>query len=985
MRQKYVAPSSHQLVLYKLLKLAPAEYATARPVKKCNAHRNFKIATICALSLSSLSVAVSTASAQSTPGADAGIQELMVTGSRIQRSGMTTPTPVTAVTMDELDLLAPTTMMDALNQMPQFLNSDTPESVGGWTGSAGQSILNLRGVGAPRTLVLLDGRRVVASTRRGSPDINTFPAALVQRVDVVTGGASAAYGSDAVSGVVNFVLDKDFTGLKGHAQGGMTSRSDQENFELSLSGGFSLGERTHLLLSGDYFQSEEITDYHDRSWAQESWGVITNPSGTPQRVMVPNVHATNQSPGGLITGGPLAGTQFLSDGTPAAFVPGDYATSATQSGGSGWDSSLDDTLSPGQKRGSGFAYLSYDLNDRTKLYLQGMYGVNQVEYDKPGVQLLGPWQARIYSDNAYLPESLRQRMIEEGIDSFPFASYRPRDELSIARVDTENQTYSLTAGADIDLGNWQLNTYYQYGRNKQVLTMSNVARIDRLFRALDAVLDPQTGQIVCNSTLSNPNDACVPINLFGRHSATPEATDYVLGRYATPGSIQMDSKDQVQILEQHVFEITLSGEAFDNWAGPVGVATGLAYRYDALDQQAYPKNTNSGDPGCTPTAESVGYRGLPQAFSGCYGLFERGTMPSVEGTADVWEVFAEGNMPLLRDSMVGNMDLLAAARFAEYEGSGGIWAWKGGLDWQLTDTLRFRMTQSRDVRAGTLAERYDIASRGASAEDPFVDLLEPYSFTQIEGGNPNINPEEADTLTVGAVYQPAWLDGFNISADYYDIKIKDAISSLGPQQIIDQCFAGAQNLCERIRRNPDTGLIDQLVNTYLNVAEARTRGMDIEATYSLPITLFGGDENLSLRAIATRTFEASTTNPGAATEDRAGQTGTAGGGGAPKWQLNFNASYTRGPFVASWQQRYIDSGTYNAIWLEGVDIDNNKINARHYSNLRLSYDLDRRGGTYELFAHISNLFDNEPPKPHVNPGLYSEIGRRYTVGVRMTY
>ena len=219
--------------------------------------------------------------AQDAADAASELEEVHVTGSRIQRDGMSTPTPVTVVNMDDLKVLAPTTIGAAVTQLPQFNNSSVPEgaAAGGWTGASGASILNLRGVGQNRTLVLLDGRRVVPSSRRGTLDVNLLPDPLIQRVEVVTGGASAAWGSDAVSGVVNFMLDTKLEGFEIDLQGGLTEIGDNENLSASLSGGLPLGDRAHLIAAVDIYKVKAIKDAFSRDW-QDSWGIITNtPAG----------------------------------------------------------------------------------------------------------------------------------------------------------------------------------------------------------------------------------------------------------------------------------------------------------------------------------------------------------------------------------------------------------------------------------------------------------------------------------------------------------------------------------------------------------------------------------------------------------------------------------------------------------------------------------------------------------------------------------
>ncbi|MEP7247907.1 MAG: TonB-dependent receptor plug domain-containing protein, partial [Gammaproteobacteria bacterium] len=263
---------------------------------------------VCALAISvGISGAAVAEEAGDAPGAAAAkMEEIHVTGSRILRDGMTTPTPVTALSMSDLHVMAPTTLGAAVTQLPQFINSAVPEGApaSGWTGASGASILNLRGVGQSRTLVLLDGRRVVASTRKGTLDVNLLPDSLVKSVEVVTGGASAAYGSDAVSGVVNFILDSQFTGFKSQLQGGVTEIGDNRNYTVSLAGGVPLGERAHLIGSVDYYHADAIEDARSRDW-QQSWGVIPNPlaaqAGRPARLTRPNVRSRQFTEGGLIT------------------------------------------------------------------------------------------------------------------------------------------------------------------------------------------------------------------------------------------------------------------------------------------------------------------------------------------------------------------------------------------------------------------------------------------------------------------------------------------------------------------------------------------------------------------------------------------------------------------------------------------------------------------------------------------------------------
>ena len=904
-------------------------------------------------------------------GSDPTLDEIQVTGSRIQRTGMTTPTPVTTMTAEDLTDMAPTTLMDAMNQMPQFFNNDTPEtSRGSWTGSAGQSILNLRGIGANRTLVLLDGRRVVGSTQQGLVDINLFPSALVRRVDVVTGGASAAYGSDAVSGVANFILDTDYVGVKGNIQGGITSRGDQANHKFSLAAGSDVGERGHILVAGEYFHANEIRGYSKRDWYR-NWSVINNPDGPPSHVVAPDVHVTNSTPGGLIVSGPLAGTQFLEDGTPAPFFKGDYYTPQTQVGGSGWDPSYNNTLVPEQERYTLFSHFSYDVSDNVKAFVQGIYGSNRVDYDNGAVTAASgfPGAATIYADNAFLPDSIRQQMIDLDLDSFQLGTVRARDELSKGRTITQNNTISLTAGLEGDINErWQFNAYYQYGHNKQDMILANVMRNDRFWAAIDSVVDPATGNVACRITVEDPDKFCIPVNLFGAHSASQEAMDWIL-----------DTEHNIQKVTQHVAEASVSGEAFDIWAGPVSVAAGIGYRDESMSEYGIPEGITSTD----YYQNAEGARGVPPILIGG-GLFERGSIPVLSGSGHVLEAFGETIVPLLTDqAFAQSLSFNGSVRYADYSGSGGIWAWKLGLDWQVNDELRFRGTRSRDVRAGTLAEHFTSRPRGGSVEDPFLPGHPNYGILRNDNGNPRISPEKGDTLTFGAVYRPDWLSGFSISTDFYNIKISDAIDVLGIQRILDGCYEGDASLCDLVHRDPSTGRVASIDNTYLNLSKAHIRGVDFEGTYLTPIAVLGGDETLNLRALVSFIDKYTLTTPAGQLVDETGQTGTYGHV-APKWQANLSVNYTNGPLSVFVQERYIDSGTYRNDYVEGVDIDDNTIDSAWYTTARISYDFEALGSQSQVFFNVNNVFDKTPP-PIGNVGLFDDIGRRFTAGLRFEY
>jgi outer membrane receptor protein involved in Fe transport len=318
-------------------------------------------------------------------------------------------------------------------------------------------------------------------------------------------------------------------------------------------------------------------------------------------------------------------------------------------------------------------------------------------------------------------------------------------------------------------------------------------------------------------------------------------------------------------------------------------------------------------------------------------------------------------------------------------------AWKAGLDWRLVDSFRLRTTRSRDTRAATLAERFDASGGGATGFDPVLGST--YSFNQLVGGNPTVDPELGDTWTIGAVFTPTFLEGFAFSADYYDVKVKDYIAQLGIQRIIDDCYAGAQDLCARITRDPVTNVIQQVENLYLNVAEARVTGVDFESSYRRNVSLFtDGAEKVSVRLFASLLQENSISNPGVPTRDDAGTTNL------PKWTMTAILGYDNGPFSASLTGRFIDKRKQFIEQISAANLmDNYDVSSVTYVNARLAYRFDdsRFGGDYDVFLTVSNLFDKDPPvvanwsdffgASTTVPGLHDPLGRRYVVGVEMKF
>ncbi len=920
-------------------------------------------------------------------------QEVIVTGSRIALDGMSTPTPVTMLSAQDLQQLKPGPMIEALDEMPQFLNNSTPQNSYNFSTTAGQSFLNMRGLGINRTLVLLDGRRVTPSSRLGATDISTLPQSLVERVDIVTGGASAAYGSDAVAGVVNFVLNTHFTGLQLNANGGVTSRGDNANDGGSLTFGTPLGDRLHIVGTTEFYRATRVETFADRAWFQ-GWGLVTNPqwlaTGTgPRLLTLPDVSSTRYTFGGLIDapGSPLNRLMFLPNGTVTPFVPGNPAIIGTgcycQSGGIGdnyWaDRTGDGSLYPELSRSSSFLYVNYDLSDKLTAYFQALYGHSTTNYVEVGAVQFAQWEATIYPDNAFLPAGIRQEMLQEGLPSFGLSRMASSADLGVSRNQTSNNLLSYTTGLKGTLGGWRVGAYFQEGRNQSDSFLLNYVRTDRLSLAMDAVVDPANGAIVCRSTLYNPSNGCVPIDLFGVGNASPEAKQYVLG-----------NKYGFATVHQRFGEVSAARDVYQGWgAGPVSLAVGASYRKDSLDQYADPADYTEFVPQNDP---AIGIQGIPQAFAGNPFVYQFSSYPSIAGEYSVAEYFGEALLPLVANrSFARQLNLSLAGRLANYSGSGHVWAWKGGLDWQIVDAVRLRGTLSRDTRAADLAERFDSQGVGVVVRDPFFNNSNA-TLTEFSTGNPSVSPEKADTLTAGVVLQPPIVPGLSLSIDWYRIDNKDAIAQLGAQSILNDCFAGSQTFCSLITRDPTTHQVVFIDNEYLNVSREEVSGTDVELDYQRGIELFGGGpERFSTRLIGSYLAQNSVTNQSIGTINYAGQVGD--GYNLPRLQILSELAYANGPYQVLLQQRVIGRGVIDVTYVQGVDIDRNTVPSITYTDLDLKYTRPAQNGwpSLEIYGHVTNLFDRDPPivpnytdftgATPTNKTVYDVLGRRFNVGI----
>ena len=948
-----------------------------------------------------MSLAAGTSSAQGAREGDI-LQEVTVTGTRIVRDGYEAPTPVSVLGQDTLDAMAVTNVVDAVNRMPALTPTLSSKNSQGNDMTAGIQNMDLRGLGPIRTLVLMDGRRLVGATlsgfdnNGGSVDVNMIPNGLIERVDVVTGGASAVYGSDALAGVVNFVLDKDFTGIKGEVIGGMTTYEDDENYTASLTAGTPFADgRGHVLLAGETSYTRGILGYH-RPWNDRGYSILRNPSYTPDNGQPLYITAWDTglavaTDGGLIlscpttpggpasTDCPLRGTQFLEGGTPAAFEFGPLISGLLMSGGD-WRTSRIDNRSMADmnlRRTNAFARGSFDVTDNVTVFAEALWAKTRSRA-LTGVPQFHLGNITVHSGNPFIPDSVQAQMTALGISEFTLGT--TSGDMPFFGHDNSRITRLYALGAEGSFGaGWTWNAYAQRSQMSAGATMPGDEIKANFSRAIDVVVDPVSGRYACavNVDADPANDApgCMPYNVMGIGVNSPAAIDYVTGKGWT--NIR---------LRQDVAAASVSGEPWSTWAGPVSLALGAEHRRESA-------NTYSSE--------------LDQAAA-----FFAGNFTESSGKYDVTEGFLETVVPLANNQPFARaLDLNGAVRWTDYSTSGEVVTWKLGATWSPIDDLRFRVTRSRDIRAPNLGDLFNSGRSGTSAIlDPENDN-EPITVVTRERGNRNLQPEEADTTGFGLVYQPGWLPGFGASVDYFDIDINDAIVPLRAQENVDRCFAGDAVSCQFVERDA-AGNIRFVSSEPANVLAQSIRGVDIELSYSFPLSALGSSwgGTIELRGLATyvdslKTVDRQAVVEGAGVNADGGAISGPRGLFVPDFRYLTSIMYKNDPFSVTLMARGVSSGVYNNSLIECASncppatpehptIDTNHVKAVTYFDLSLSYAvLDGRG---EAFFVTENLFNKAPPNiaantssgfwfGQANSNNYDRLGRVFRAGLRFHF
>jgi len=926
------------------------------------------------------------AQAQQAAPADQ-VENVTVTGSRVITNGNDSPTPVTIVTADQLLAAHPTTVFEALTDLPVFASNISALTApkGGSGSPPNVSVLNLRDIGAARSLILYDGHRVPTTTQTGLVDVSTIPQLLLQRVDVVTGGASAVYGSDAIAGVVNFITNRKFDGIKANFQYGIATHGDDPSDRLAIAGGMDLFDgRGHIEGSVEERTSGGVLKNarpNTQQYTLQGSGTTALPFFLAQ-----NALTSTASFGGKIIGpanNPLLNQEFSSNGVLTPFVNGFTAglTSGTQLGGSGFLQSQFSALQAKQDNRQAYGRFDFDVNEDTHFYAT----VSATRAHSLGLNTTTNTTVTptLSATNAFLPAQYQAALAAAHVTTFTIGKAWLPSQLPTQSATFNTGSLYINTGLEGKLfGDYRWEASFTHG----LTTLHSTANADlnqgKLLAALDAVKDPATGNIVCNVTLTNPGlyPGCVPLNTFGPTAGSAAANAYVVDPRTYLGQTTMDDASG-----------SISGSPFSLWAGPVNLAVSGEWR-----ELGY-KFTSNAPTTATNTLDCTGLRFCTAGLA----LFIPNNVASRSPVSqDITEGAIEADVPVAKDLwFIDAADLNMAARYAEYTTTGALidpgpvtstkfsaFTWKAGLDVHIGDAITLRSSRSRDIRAPNLN---DLFAPSSVRNNPTNDLLTlQTSRANIQsGGNPHLTPEKADTTTAGVVFKPEFLPDFSVALDYFNIDIKNAITT------VDGTSASIQNACylsagSSFYCSTQTRALGSYTNTSpanavtvwfqepLNIAEQTTEGVDFEANYKT--TAF--DQPLTFRLLSTYQPSNNLAQPNANTLYSAGVTD-------PVWRTTGFIHYdVTEMFGVDWETRWRSAEKNADPRYFVVAPGSLRVSPATYSNVTLSYRIPTPSyGEATVYVNVQNLF-NAPPA--VTSGFVNgddPIGRYFNFGLRYQY
>lgn len=953
--------------------------------------------------------------------------DIVVTGSRIASPALTSPSPLQVLTAETLENTGIVNVQDALQQNPAVGTATLSRTTTGNTTNPGLSTVNLRNLGPDRTLVLIDGRRSVAGVPgTAQVDLSMIPTPFIERVDVLTGGASAVYGSDAVAGVVNFIYKKKFEGLQLNTQAGISDEGDDRQFVANATYGSSFADdRGNFMVYGGYVYEGPVTnagrdfsrlDYTSLGTTQRVAGNNDANLIAAQNIFTPFYNPSNVGPGGIFVIGSQTNRIVNPDGTFRAY------NAATD----GFNRAEYGLLASPSKRLTFATRVNFDATDTVNLFTEvtytnvrtkGRMEASPMRTDSalgafPGsngfypieslVTVPGGGGATVRIANPFVPAPVFAAATDRTGDGLRDLSFLIRTTAfppGTRTIPTERDNFRAVIGGTAELGsNWKLDAYYQYGFTKQNQSMSGLANLYNLADGLQVITDiydfdrdGSTTDAVCASPDARAR-GCVPINIYGMNKLTPEMIQYL------QVSLTRESKQVMQVAAAN-----LTGSLFDLPAGPVQVAVGAEYRRES-SRDVFDPLTNAARNGYVQLTDTA-------------------------GRFNVKEAYGELVVPILSEaSFFHSLTLRGAARMSDYSTVGTFYAWNAGVEWAPVEDIRLRAVYAHAVRAPNIGELFaapaagivtitdpcqgiTLTTPGATAENcravpgilANIQANGTFALTQADlsgvGGvtasNPDIREEVGKTLTLGVVINPKSIDALRnltLTVDYFDIKLEDAISRVQAATVLNKCYReGLPEFCQFVTRRTvasgaySIGSVEQVVRGLVNSGGSFTRGLDFTLNYSHEVA--GGRAGLSAAwtHLLKNGMRALTGDP---YDNSMGELGT------PRDSVTVTLNWQNDRFGFTLNNEYmgpqvLDYENFQTLYrLADGSVPNEKyfrIKSKIYTDVQLRFTgLEK----FEFFVGVRNMFDTKRPPiwggvPGTPNGIYDVIGRRYYSGFRV--
>jgi outer membrane receptor protein involved in Fe transport len=927
------------------------------------------------------------------------VERISVTGSRIKRAELSSPSPTLTIEAQELVRMGNPDLGSMLAELPALGATSTIIGNNNSNGDAGLSSVDLRRLGTKRTLVLVNGKRHVAGSPGSSQvDLSTIPAALIERVEVITGGASAVYGSDAVSGVVNVILKNDFEGIEFNLTGGNSTEGvGNENYTFSVLGGSDVaGGRGNITFFAGIEDTTEVMSAAVRQW--DNWGTVINPAnegeedGVFDKFRRRNVGSEMINEFGVLNPFEDSRLTFDADGnrndTCARDLTNSFAFGQLEEdcGAGGLFTEQYENYIPGVQRTTVGSTFNYEITENIQFFSDFKFTRAEVQQQfQPSFRFGGVYID--VEDNAFLSDDVRAEL--GGTGQAEMSKFF--GELGNRSARNTRDLFRFVGGIEgaFTVGETDLDyeLFYIYGETNNERIGENDLIPGNLEAGIDSVIDPETGNAVCRSQLESAQGdgysdpatvdagSCVAYNPFGFAQASPEALDWV--------SADVTRTDQIK---QEVIGGSISGDTgafFELPGGAIGFATGIEYRTESSS---------------TVTDE------LTKS-----GATTNAATPDEFGEYDVLETFIEVSFPILSDMFLAQeLTLDAAYRSSDYSHAGNVDAWKVGMIYAPIDDLRFRGTYGVAVRAPNITEAYSPLSPSfARVSDPCDDdniLDDPdrvancaalgipagfqandnVSVDTLSGGNDNLTPEESTSLTVGTVWTPSYLENFSVTLDFYDIEIEDAIIEVAAQDIADNCVDATGSpdaaYCSAIDRN-ESNDISLVRSGFLNASAYNTSGIDVDMRYQFGLDSFELPGEVKLRLFVNKLLELERFE----FQDRPDEINDEKGEvGDPEWQMSMSATYSLDDLSVTWQSRYIDRVVDYDVSVGGgspEDLEYGYVSSVTTHDVSFNYIVNDH---LKVNGGIRNVLD-KLPQGWTNNALYDLVGRRAYAGITVNF